>query len=79
MKKIAPKYGCPAGRAFDYAGQSWIGLEDHDGGRPARTSSRPEPLTRQLTTSPSPAERNTFNGAYLDNLLEDAKWPQTPS
>lgn len=61
MKKIALK-NATRGTAFDYAGQSWILLENDDGRALCLSKDiiETEPLTRETaTTSPSPAARNT--------------------
>lgn len=77
MKKIALKHA-DRGTAFDYAGQTWIKLEETDG--------------RALCLSKDIVEKRTFdegnrnnfavssskeylNGPYLDNLIDDVAGP----
>lgn len=77
MKKIALKHA-DRGTAFDYAGQTWIKLEETDG--------------RALCLSKDIAEKRAFdegnrnnfavssskeylNGPYLDNLIDDVAGP----
>lgn len=73
MKKIALK-NAARGTAFDYAGQSWILLENDDG--------RALCLSKDIIETRAFDEGNCnnfavasskeyLNGAYLDNLLED--------
>ena len=73
MKKIALK-NAARGTAFDYAGQSWILLENDDG--------RALFLSKDIIETRAFDEGNCnnfavasskeyLNGAYLDNLLED--------
>lgn len=78
MKKIALK-NAARGTAFDYAGQSWILLEnDH--------TSRTLCLSKDITETRAFDEGNCnnfavassnkyLNGPYLDNLLEDVNGP----
>ena len=77
MKKIALK-NAARGTAFDYAGQSWILLENDDGR--ALCLSKDIIETRAFDEN----NRNNFaissskewmNGPYLDNLLEDVNGP----
>ena len=67
------------GTAFDYAGQSWILLENDDG--------RALCLSKDIIETRAFDEGNCnnfavasskeyLNGAYLDNLLEDVNGPQ---
>ena len=78
MKKIALK-NAARGTAFDYAGQSWILLENDPTGRTLC-------LSKDITETRSFDEGNCnnfavasskeyLNGAYLDNLLEDVNGP----
>ena len=77
MKKIALK-NAARGTAFDYAGQSWILLENDDG--------RALCLSKDIIENRAFDEGNCnnfavasskeyLNGAYLDNLLEDVNGP----
>ena len=77
MKKIALKHA-DRGTAFDYAGQTWIKLEETDG--------RALCLSKDIIEKRAFDEgnRNSFavssskeylNGPYLDNLLEDVNGP----
>lgn len=77
MKKIALK-NTARGTAFDYAGQSWILLENDDG--------RALCLSKDIIETRAFDEGNCnnfavasskeyLNGAYLDNLLEDVNGP----
>ena len=77
MKKIALKHA-DRGTAFDYAGQTWIKLEETDG--------RALCLSKDIIEKRAFDEgnRNNFavssskeylNGPYLDNLLEDVNGP----
>ena len=77
MKKIALK-NAARGTAFDYAGQSWILLENNDG--------RALCLSKDIIETRAFDEGNCnnfavasskeyLNGAYLDNLLEDVNGP----
>ena len=77
MKKIALK-NATRGTAFDYAGQSWILLENDDG--------RALCLSKDIIETRAFDEGNCnnfavasskeyLNGAYLDNLLEDVNGP----
>ena len=77
MKKIALK-NAARGAAFDYAGQSWILLENDDG--------RALCLSKDIIETRAFDEGNCnnfavasskeyLNGAYLDNLLEDVNGP----
>lgn len=77
MKKIALKKTA-RGTAFDYAGQSWILLENDDG--------RALCLSKDIIETRAFDEGNCnnfavasskeyLNGAYLDNLLEDVNGP----
>ena len=77
MKKIALK-NAARGTAFDYAGQSWILLENDDG--------RALCLSKDIIEARAFDEGNCnnfaiasskeyLNGAYLDNLLEDVNGP----
>lgn len=77
MKKIALKHA-DRGTAFDYAGQTWIKLEETDG--------RTLCLSKDITETRAFDEGNCnnfavasskeyLNGAYLDNLLEDVNGP----
>lgn len=77
MKKIALK-NAARGTAFDYAGQSWILLENDD--------SRALCLSKDIIETRAFDEGNCnnfavasskeyLNGAYLDNLLEDVNGP----
>lgn len=77
MKKIALK-NAARGTAFDYAGQSWILLENDDG--------RALCLSKDIIETRAFDEGNCnnfavasskeyLNGAYLDNLLEDVNVP----
>ena len=77
MKKIALK-NAARGTAFDYAGQSWILLENDDG--------RTLCLSKDIIETRAFDEGNCnnfavasskeyLNGAYLDNLLEDVNGP----
>lgn len=77
MKKIALK-NVTRGTAFDYAGQSWILLENDDG--------RALCLSKDIIETRAFDEGNCnnfavasskeyLNGAYLDNLLEDVNGP----
>jgi len=79
MKKIALK-NAARGTAFDYAGQSWILLENDDG--------RALCLSKDIIETRAFDEGNCnnfavasskeyLNGAYLDNLLEDVNGPNT--
>lgn len=78
MKKIALK-NAARGTAFDYAGQSWILLENDLTGRTLC-------LSKDITETRAFDEGNCnnfavasskeyLNGAYLDNLLEDVNGP----
>lgn len=78
MKKIALK-NAARGTAFDYAGQSWILLENDPAGRTLC-------LSKDITETRAFDEGNCnnfavasskeyLNGAYLDNLLEDVNGP----
>lgn len=78
MKKIALK-NAARGTAFDYAGQSWILLENDPTGRTLC-------LSKDITETRAFDEGNCnnfavasskeyLNGAYLDNLLEDVNGP----
>ena len=78
MKKIALK-NAARGTAFDYAGQSWILLENDPTGRTLC-------LSKDITETCAFDEGNCnnfaaasskeyLNGAYLDNLLEDVNGP----
>ena len=80
MKKIALK-NAARGTAFDYAGQSWILLENDLTGRTLC-------LSKDITETRAFDEGNCnnfavasskeyLNGAYLDNLLEDVNGPNT--
>lgn len=77
MKKIALKHA-DRGTAFDYAGQTWIKLEETDG--------RALCLSKDIIETRAFDEGNCnnfavasskeyLNGAYLDNLLEDVNGP----
>ena len=77
MKKIALK-NAARGTAFDYAGQSWILLENDDG--------RALCLSKDIIETRAFDEGNCnnfavasskeyLNGAYLNNLLEDVNGP----
>lgn len=77
MKKIALK-NAARGTAFDYAGQSWILLENDDG--------RALCLSKDIIETRAFDEGNCnnfavasskeyLNGTYLDNLLEDVNGP----
>lgn len=77
MKKIALK-NTARGTAFDYAGQSWILLENDDG--------RALCLSKDIIETRAFDEGNCnnfavasskeyLNGTYLDNLLEDVNGP----
>ena len=77
MKKTALK-NAARGTAFDYAGQSWILLENDDG--------RALCLSKDIIETRAFDEGNCnnfavasskeyLNGAYLDNLLEDVNGP----
>lgn len=78
MKKIALK-NATRGTVFDYAGQSWILLENDPTGRTLC-------LSKDITETRAFDEGNCnnfavasskeyLNGAYLDNLLEDVNGP----
>ena len=77
MKKIALK-NAARGTAFDYAGQSWIPLENDDG--------RALCLSKDIIETRAFDEGNCnnfavasskeyLNGAYLDNLIDAVKGP----
>lgn len=77
MKKIALKHA-DRGTAFDYAGQTWIKLEETDG--------RALCLSKDIVEKRAFDEgnRNNFavssskeylNGPYLDNLIDDVAGP----
>lgn len=77
MKKIALKHA-DRGTAFDYAGQTWIKLEETDG--------RALCLSKDIVEKRAFDEgnRNNFavssskeylNDPYLDNLIDDVAWP----
>lgn len=77
MKKIALK-NTARGTAFDYAGQSWILLENDDG--------RALCLSKDIIEARAfddgncnnfavASSKEYLNGAYLDNLLEDVNGP----
>ena len=77
MKKIALK-NAARGTAFDYAGQSWILLENDDG----RTLCLSKDIieTRAFDDGNCnnfavASSKEYLNGAYLDNLLEDVNGP----
>lgn len=77
MKKIALK-NAARGTAFDYAGQSWILLENDDG----RTLCLSKDIieTRAFDKGNCnnfavASSKEYLNGAYLDNLLEDVNGP----
>ena len=77
MKKIALK-NATRGTAFDYAGQSWILLEN-DNGR-ALCLSKDIIETRAFDEGNCnnfavASSKEYLNGAYLDNLLEDVNGP----
>ena len=77
MKKIALK-NAARGTAFDYAGQSWILLENDDGRALClskdiiETRAFDEGNCNNLAVASS---KEYLNGAYLDNLLEDVNGP----
>lgn len=77
MKKIALKHA-DRGTAFDYAGQTWIKLEETDG--------RALCLSKDIIEKRAfdEGDRNNFavssskeylNGPYLDNLIDDVAGP----
>lgn len=81
MKKIALK-NAARGTAFDYAGQSWILLENDDG--------RTLCLSKDIIETRAFDEGNCnnfavasskeyLNGAYLDNLARGRERAPTPS
>ena len=77
MKKIALK-NAARGTAFDYAGQSWILLENDDGR--ALCLSKDIIETRAFDEGnynnfAVASSKEYLNGAYLDNLLEDVNGP----
>ena len=77
MKKIALK-NTARGTAFDYAGQSWILLENDDGR--ALCLSKDIIETRAFDDGNCnnfavASSKEYLNGAYLDNLLEDVNGP----
>ena len=77
MKKIALK-NAARGTAFDYAGQSWILLENDDGH--ALCLSKDIIETRAFDEGNCnnfavASSKEYLNGAYLDNLLEDVNGP----
>ena len=77
MKKIALK-NAARGTAFDYAGQSWILLENDDGR--ALCLSKDIIETRAFDEGncnnfAAASSKEYLNGAYLDNLLEDVNGP----
>ena len=77
MKKIALK-NTARGTAFDYAGQSWILLENDDGR--ALCLSKDIIETRAFDEGncnnfAAASSKEYLNGAYLDNLLEDVNGP----
>ena len=77
MKKIALK-NAARGTAFDYAGQSWILLENDDGR--ALCLSKDIIETRAFDEGSCnnfavASSKEYLNGAYLDNLLEDVNGP----
>lgn len=77
MKKIALKHA-DRGTAFDYAGQSWILLENDDGR--ALCLSKDIIETRAFDEGncnnfAAASSKEYLNGAYLDNLLEDVNGP----
>lgn len=77
MKKIALK-NAARGTAFDYAGQSWILLENDDGR--ALCLSKDIIETRDFDEGNCnnfavASSKEYLNGAYLDNLLEDVNGP----
>lgn len=77
MKKIALK-NAARGTAFDYAGQSWILLENDDGR--ALCLSKDIIETRAFDDGNCnnfavASSKEYLNGAYLDNLLEDVNGP----
>ena len=77
MKKIALK-NAARGTAFDYAGQSWILLENDDGR--ALCLSKDIIETRAFDNGNCnnfavASSKEYLNGAYLDNLLEDVNGP----
>lgn len=77
MKKIALK-NATRGTAFDYAGQSWILLENDDGRALClsediiETRAFDEGNCNNFAVASS---KEYLNGAYLDNLLEDVNGP----
>ena len=77
MKKIALK-NAARGTAFDYAGQSWILLENDDGR--ALCLSKDIIKTRAFDEGNCnnfaiTSSKEYLNGAYLNNLLEDVNGP----
>lgn len=77
MKKIALK-NATRGTAFDYAGQSWILLENDDGRALCLSKNIIE--TRvfdegNCNNFAVASSKEYLNGAYLDNLLEDVNGP----
>ncbi len=77
MKKIALK-NAARGTAFDYAGQSWILLENDDGRALCLSKNIIE--TRvfdegNCNNFAVASSKEYLNGAYLDNLLEDVNGP----
>ena len=77
MKKIALK-NAARGTAFDYAGQSWILLENDDGR--ALCLSKDVIETRAFDEGNCnnfavASSKEYLNGTYLDNLLEDVNGP----
>lgn len=78
MKKIALK-NAARGTAFDYAGQSWVLLENDPTGRTLclskdiiETRAFDEGNCNNFAVASS---KEYLNGAYLDNLLEDVNGP----
>ena len=77
MKKIALK-NAARGTAFDYAGQSWILLENDDGRALClskdiiETRAFDEGNCNNFATSSS---KEWMNGPYLDNLIDAVKGP----
>lgn len=78
MKKIALK-NAARGTAFDYAGQSWILLENDPAGRTLclskdiiETRAFDDGNCNNFAVASS---KEYLNGAYLDNLLEDVNGP----
>lgn len=77
MKKIALK-NATRGTAFDYAGQSWILLENDDGRALCLSKDIIEPRAfdeGNCNNFAVASSKEYLNGAYLDNLLEDVNGP----